>query len=270
MLITSRHNARVKQIRSLQARKERDRTQLFFVEGVRLVAEATQVRADIELLVIAPELLTSDLGRRVVREHRRGGAPGLEVSADVFQSLASREGESGLGAVVRQRWETLAHLRLAGDQCWVALDAVQYPGNLGTILRTCDATGAQGVILLGNTTDPYDPAAVRASLGAVLSRRLVRTTFAEFAAWKQRHQCVVVGAAADAPADYRTAAYHPPVVLLMGSERAGLSGEQRAVCDTLVKIPMVGRRDSLNLAVATSLLVYEVFRQQRPAAQVST
>jgi TrmH family RNA methyltransferase len=146
----------------------------------------------------------------------------------------------------------------------VALDAIQYPGNLGTILRTCDATGAAGVILLGATSDPYDPESVRASVGAIFSLQLARASPAEFAAWKRERGISVAGTSPAAALDYRAAAYAPPVVLLMGCERSGLPPALQALCDVLVRIPMVGRSDSLNLAVATSLMLYEVFRQRRP------
>jgi TrmH family RNA methyltransferase len=187
----------------------------------------------------------------------------IEVTADIFQSLATKEHAQGIGIVARQRWLELAHIRPEAGQCWVALDTVQYPGNLGTILRTCDAVGAAGVILLGNTTDPYDPAGVRASMGAIFSQRLARASFAEFAAWCRRHSLTVVGTSPAAARDYQAVAYQAPLVLLMGSEPRGLSREQQALCDVVVNIPMVGWSDSLNLAVATGLMLYEVFNQQR-------
>ena len=267
-IISSRHNPRIKAIRALGSRKERERTGLFFVEGVHLVAAAVQLRAGIETLVVAPELLVSRPGRELVRAQQQRGVPCLEVTAEVFQGLAVKEITQGIGAVVRQCWEELARVRPAGEHCWVALDAVQYPGNLGTILRTCDAIGGAGVILLGHTTDPYDPAAVRASLGAIFSQRLVRTSFAEFADWKRQHGCQVVGTSPSASTDYQGIAYRRPLVLLMGSEPRGLSREHQALCDVVVTIPMIGHGDSLNLSVATSIVLYEIFNQQRAAANL--
>src|SRR5207245_8395225 len=131
------------------------------------------------------------------------------------------------------------------------------PGNLGAILRTCDAVGCAGIILLGDTTDPYHPAALRASMGAVFSQRLVRAQLDEFARWKREHGYIVVGTSVTAEQEYRQVSYPAPLVLLMGSERLGLSAEQQAVCDMLVRIPMVGTGDSLNLAVATRGVLYE-------------
>jgi TrmH family RNA methyltransferase len=123
--------------------------------------------------------------------------------------------------------------------------------------------GGAGLLLLGDSADPYDPGAVRASMGALFALRLARATFDEFAAWKRQRACTVVGTSDAAAQDYRAVAYRPPLVLLMGSERQGLSPDQQALCDAVVSIPMVGRSDSLNLAVATGVMLYEIFNQQR-------
>jgi RNA methyltransferase, TrmH family len=261
--ISSPQNPRIKQIRALRSRKERERTGLFFVEGVQLVAAALEHRAPIELLVVAPELLSSAVGREVAR--RLGSAaPRLEVTARVFASFSDREDVQGLGAVVRQRWTLLERVARGDRRCRVALDGVQYPGNLGTILRTSDAAGGAGAILIGPTADPHDPAAVRASTGAVFTQELSRASPAQLAAWAGARGATVVGASPGASVDYRLARYEAPVVLAMGSEGHGLSPTVRGLCRTLVHIPMVGSGDSLNLAIATGLVLYEVFRQQRP------
>ncbi len=264
--ISSSRNPHIKQIRALRHRKEREHTGLFMIEGVRAVTAAVQFGAGLQTLVVAPELVTSALGQTIVRSQRRAGVPCLEVTTEVFESLAVKDRAQGVAAVVHQRWESLDRVAPGLGDCWVALDAVQYPGNLGTILRTCDAVGGAGVILLGDCTDPYDPVAVRASVGAIFGLRLVRTTFEAFAHWKRRHTVAVVGTSPAAAADYRAVAYRTPLVLLMGCERLGLSQEQQALCDTMVKIPMVGRSDSLNLAVATGIVLYEIFHQRRSVA----
>ena len=269
-LISSHSNARVKQVRALRQRKERERTGLFFVEGIRLVGEAVQTDAELETLVVAPELLTSVFGQGLVERQRWKGVACLEVTAEVFESISAREGPQGIGAVVRQQWAALADVTPGDELCWTALVAVQDPGNLGAILRVSDAVGGAGVILVGASTDPYDPAAVRGSMGAVFSQRLVRATFEELSAWKAASPFAVVGTAGDAPHDYQAVGYPRPLILLMGSEREGLSPQQRAVCDILVRIPMVGRSDSLNLAVATGVVLYEIFNQRRAEQRGTT
>ncbi len=261
-IILSPNNTRIKQIRALRSRNAREQTNTFFIEGIQSVVEAVQLHAEIETLIVAPELLRSEQARALVADQCRAGTALLEVTPPVFASLVSKDVAHGLAAVVRQRWTALAALRPGATDCWVALDAVQYPGNLGTILRTSDAAGGAGVLLLGTTADPYDPACVRASVGAIFSQRLVRTHAAAFAAWVRRHGLAVIGTAPAATIDYREADYRRPVVLLMGGERNGLSASEQARCDTVVRIPMVGRRDSLNLAVATSLMLYEALRQR--------
>jgi RNA methyltransferase, TrmH family len=259
--ISSLHNPRVKQLRALRSRRERDETGRFFIEGAQLVAAAAEQRAAIELLVVAPALLRSRFGQEVARELGRG-LPTFEVTPEVLRSIAGRDDVQGLGAVVCQRWRRLD--QLAAASCRVALDGVQYPGNLGTILRTSDATGGAGVVLLGPTADPHDPLAVRASTGAIFGQELARASPAELARWARGGGVAVVGAAPDATLDYRAVRYPARLLVAMGSEGQGLSGEVRELCDTLVRIPMVGRADSLNLAIATGLVLYEVFRQQRP------
>ncbi|GAC1591227.1 MAG: RNA methyltransferase [Ktedonobacteraceae bacterium] len=262
MIISSVTNPRIKYIRSLIHRQEREQSQLFFVEGIRIVAEAIQLHANIQTIVYAPMLLKSQFGMDLVRQQEQQGIFCLEVSADVFKSFSVKDGPQGLGAVVHQRWEPLANVQGDEGLCWVALDAAQDPGNIGTILRTSDAVGCAGLLLLGQCADPYDSGALRASMGAIFSQRLVKASFTEFIEWKREQGASVVGTSDKGSVNYRTAIYRGPLVLLMGSERAGLSQEQQAVCDTTVRIPMVGRSDSLNLAVATGVVLYEIFYQK--------
>jgi TrmH family RNA methyltransferase len=265
-VITSRHNPAIKRVRALSHRRARDQTGLYLAEGIRLVAQALTVGAPIQELIVAPELLTSDFARRLVEHSQAAGLPCLIVTPDTFQCLSVREHAQGLAAVVRQRWAQLAEIRPTRDARWVALNEAQDPGNLGSILRTSDAVGAQGVMLLGPSTDPHDPTAVRASMGAIFTQRLVRASFAEFMRWASDHDCAVVGAAGDATADYHAYRYPAPLALLMGSEQHGLTAEQLATCGAVVRIPMLGGSDSLNLAVATSVILYEAFNQQRALA----
>lgn len=260
-MIASRHNPAVRQVRALTHKRARDQTGLFLVEGIRLVAQALAVGAPVQELIVAPELLTSEFARELVVRSQATGIPCLDVSPDAFMSLSVREHAQGLAAVVRQRWARLAEILPAQDARWVALWEPQDPGNLGTILRTSDAVGAAGVILLGASTDPHDPTAVRASMGAIFSQRLVRATFAEFMRWASEQGCAVVGAAGVGAIDYRAYRYAAPFALLMGSEQHGLTSEQQAACTAVVRIPMVGESDSLNLAVATSVILYEAFHQ---------
>ncbi|GER89022.1 rRNA methyltransferase [Dictyobacter vulcani] len=261
-IITNRNNPKIKQIRALLKRSERERTGLALVEGLRLVTEALRSPQRVRQLLIAPELLRSRHGQALLQEHRQKGLPCLYVSSEVFQSFSLKDNPQGIAAVVSQQWEQLEQVRLSPEEFWVALEAVQDPGNLGTILRTCDATGCRGVFLLDHTTDAYDPTALRASMGAIFSQRLVKTSFQAFANWKRLYHYPVVGASDAAVVNYRQADYPLPMILLMGSERQGLSSEQQTLCDFIVGIPMRGSSDSLNVSIATAVVLYEILHHR--------
>ncbi len=262
-LITSPANPRIKQFRKLRERKERQQSGLFFAEGLRIVIEAAHQAASIQTVITAPGLLTSQAGGKTIHQLRQQGVEILEVSEDVFRSLAMKEDPQGIAAVIHQAWTPLEQVHLEESTVWVALDSVADPGNLGTILRTMDAVGGEGIILLDQSTDPYDPTAVRASMGALFSQKLVGAKFGEFTDWKKRQQVHVVGTSDKASDDYHLSRYPSSLILLMGSERHGLSADALALCDQVVRIPMAGISDSLNLAVATAVVLYEVFNQRR-------
>lgn len=259
--IIEAEDERVARVRALLGRKERDRTGLFWTEGLRFVARAIQGHVPLEALVWVPKMLAHPFGQKLVRQCREGNIPCWEVTPEVFLRLSRAEEAQWIGAVGHQRWMTMEAAPPQAGLCWLALDRVQSPGNLGTVLRTCEAVGAAGVILLGPQADPYDPAAIRATMGALFAQRLVRATWAEFAAWKRRHGCLLVGTSPAGTQDFRVVPYRPPTVLWMGWERQGLSPQQQALCDVMARIPMAGRSDSLNLAVATGVMLYEISHQ---------
>jgi TrmH family RNA methyltransferase len=263
MIITSTANPKIKFIRKLRERKARQESGCFFAEGLRIVVEAVQQSAGIETLVTAPELLTSQVGQDLLEQQRNKGVEVLEVTPEVFQTMALKEAPVGIAAVIHQNWSALDPIRLQPGDLWVALDEVADPGNLGTILRTNDAVGGKGVILLDHSTDPYDPTSIRASMGALFSQRLVKASFEEFLAWKGRSGVSLVGTSGASELDYQEFHYPERLVILMGSEREGLAEIHIRGCDAMVRIPMAGRSDSLNLAVATAVVIYEVFHQKR-------
>ncbi|MBX3063524.1 MAG: RNA methyltransferase [Anaerolineae bacterium] len=262
-MLTNSSNPTIKRIRALKNRRERDDSGLTFIEGIRIVGEAVQMGAQIDSLIVAPDLLTSDFAHDLIRQQQRRNVSVIEVSAGVFESISAKDGPQGIGAVIRQRWDLLDSLTLREGDLWIALDSAQDPGNIGTILRTADAVAVKGLMLLGHSADPYDPAAIRASMGAVFSLGLIRADFAAFAAWKRRINVPVIGTSDKAAADYQDIRYPSPLILMMGSERQGLAPELLPLCDQMARIPMVGRSDSLNLAVATSVMLYEIFNQRR-------
>ncbi|QBD83449.1 RNA methyltransferase [Ktedonosporobacter rubrisoli] len=262
-MITSRNNAKIKQIRALLKRSVREQTGLALLEGWRLVTEALRYPQLVQQLIVAPELLKSQLGQTLLQDQRQKGLPTLCVSTEVFLSFSLKDNPQGIAAVVSQQWNRLEQIRLSTNDCWIALEAIQNPGNLGTILRTCDAVGCRGAFLLDHTTDAYDPTALRASMGAIFSLRLVKTSFQAFADWKRLHHYPVVGTSDAATLNYRHAHYPSPLILLMGSERQGLSSAQQAFCDFTVGIPMQGSSDSLNVSIAAAVVLYEILHHWR-------
>ena len=256
-------DARLHTICALGKRTERDRTQTFFAEGLRFIGQAVAQNAEIEAVVIVPKTLEHPFGLKLRRQLEQKRVPLWEITPELFGRLSRAEEPQWIGAVVRQRWAARASVTSSPGLCWVALDQVHSPGNLGTILRTSEAVGASGLIALGDSVDPYDPACVRATMGAVFAQQFVRIAPTEFDAWKRRTGIYLVGTSPQAKRDYRAAAYPPGTVLLLGGERQGLSSERQRLCDELVHIPMVGQADSLNLAVATGVMLYEVFYQRR-------
>jgi TrmH family RNA methyltransferase len=190
------------------------------------------------------------------------GIPVTAVSSAAFQKLAIKA-SAGIAATVQTRTESLANISPETGINWIALDQIANPGNLGTIMRTCDATNRHGIILLGEgTTDPYHPTAIAASMGSLFALRFATASFTEFIDWKTRYNLPVFAAAGKAAHPYRSVNYPQNAILLLGSEQKGLSTEQQAACDTAISIPMTGTADSLNLAVATAVILYEIYHQQ--------
>jgi TrmH family RNA methyltransferase len=258
-LITSRRNAKIKLARALRQRKHRDASGLFLVEGIRHVGEAVEAGAHIEAIYYAPELLTSQFAQDLIDRQSAHGLPCYALAADVFDSLVEKENPQGILAVVHQGRLSLSGLSPRKFPWGVAVVEPQDPGNVGTIFRTIDAVGASGLILLENSVDPYHATAVRASMGALFWHPVVTASFVEFAGWARENRYHVYGTSAHAERDYREAeVYRRPLVLLMGSEREGLSDEQAAICEQLVRLPMRGKVTSLNLAVATAVMLYEM------------
>jgi TrmH family RNA methyltransferase len=244
-------------------RQYRDAHRLFFIEGIRNFVSAIDAGYTVDTLVYSERLLIVPIARKLVRQLKRSGVRFARVSPEMFRSISHSEQASGVAAIMRQTYTPLHQINPHQQRCWVALSAVRSLGNLGTLVRTAAASGASGFLLLGNVIDPFDPAVVRAAMGTLFQQTMVRTKLPELQAWAGTQRVQVIGASPDGTLEYDQADYQHPVVLLLGEERTGLSAAQRAICDQLVRIPMVNAIDSLNLAVAGSLLLYEVLRTVR-------
>ncbi|MCA9941307.1 MAG: RNA methyltransferase [Anaerolineales bacterium] len=265
-MITSHRNTLVKRIKRLRQRKYRQQEQAFFVEGPRAFLAAVETGARVESVVYCRHFLRSEICYTTIAALERQGVPCLELSAEVFAAVAERENPAGIGAIITAAHTPLHTLSVQSGSIFVALVEAADPGNVGAILRTLDAVGGAGLILIGQTTDPFHPTAVKASMGSLFTVPLCEVaTLAEVLDWARQCGARVVATSAHAPQDYWSAPLTPPLLLLMGSERHGLDPATLAAADLSVSIPMHGSVTSLNLSIATSLLLYEVARQQRPS-----
>lgn len=262
-LITSRTNPKIKQARALRQRKEREASGLFLVEGIHHVGEAVEAGATVEYVCYAPDLLASAFANDLITRASARNIPLYPTSAKVFESLAEKDNPAGLIAVARKPTHNLQLLITNNSSWYIALVSPQDPGNIGAILRTIDAVGANGLLLLDGGADPFHPNAVRASMGAIFRVPVVSATFGEFRAWAKEQGLNITGTSARARADYRTAEYKRPLSLLLGSEQKGLSPEQAAACSQMIRLPMQGKVSSLNLAVAAGVMLYEMLAQSR-------
>lgn len=254
-LITSLSNPLIKQARALHQKKARRESGLFLVEGIHHVGEAVEAGWEVDTVLYAPELLTSKFARDLIS---RLGTKTQPVSAQVMESLADKENPQGILALVRHRQTRLEDLHTL--RCGVALVAPQDPGNVGTILRTMDAVGADVLFLLNSGVELYHPTVVRSSMGTLFWKPIIQASFDEFVNWSRNSRLdgvQLIGTSTHADVDYQTLIPKTPWILIMGNEQKGLSKEQTLVCDVTVSLPMKGRVSSLNLAVATGVLLYQ-------------
>ena len=250
-------------VRHLRSRTVRQQTGLHFIEGFRSFLQSADCAIPIDLLLYSEILAQNPAVQKTVRRLKREGTPVLRVSPEEFRSISEAPHASGIGAILRQHWTPLDRIDPRRGLCWVAVRWLRSPGNLGTLLRTAEAVGAAGLILIGGEADPFDPAVVRASMGGIFHLQFVRASIDDFAGWCRRHSCTVVGTSPSADALYTEVAVDPPLVVLFGEERKGLTPAEQAACTHHAKIPMVGAADSLNIGVAAGVMLYEILRRRR-------
>ncbi|MEZ6233315.1 MAG: RNA methyltransferase [Phycisphaerales bacterium] len=241
-------------VRLRASREARDASGLHAVDGVRNAMRCVEHGVGIGALGVCRERCATPAGEQLVRVVRRRGVPIVRLSREAAGGLATTARESGLVAVVRQHvHESLPE---AGRDVWLCVSSVRSPGNLGTLLRSAAAVRAGGLICLGPDVDPFDPSVVRGSMGGVFGVRLFRTDAPTLGRWIARSGVLAVAADAGSRRVFDSFEYRRPCLIMLGEERSGLSDEQRALCRTRVRIPMVRGVDSLNVGVAGSLLLY--------------
>ena len=255
-LVTSLTNPTVKSVRGLHMRKEREQSGLFVAEGLKIVTEAVELGHAPRILMYGKDAEGHPLLKRAIQATLAARGEVIEVTQDILAKVSRRDNPQAVVAVFAQVFTPLTALDPSAATCFVALHRVRDPGNLGTIVRTADAAGCGAVILVGDCCDPFSVEAVRATMGSIFAVPIVKASEAEFASWRAGWPGSVVGTLLSATVDHRQATYAKPAMILMGNEQQGLTPEMAALCDVTVKIPMRGRADSLNLSVATGIMIY--------------
>ncbi len=244
----------------------RDSRGAFTVEGVRNFVQAIDHGFAVEHVLYSEKLLIVPIARKLVRRCRRSGVRTTSLSPENFRKMSTAQKASGIAAVVRQRWSTLNQASPNQGLFWIMLETVQSPGNLGTLIRSSNAAGGAGFVFVGNSVDPYSPCVVRSAMGATFQQKFVRANWRTLRRWIDEHSCEVIGASPSSTTSIHGINYPTNAPLLVfGEERKGLNEQQKSLCNHLVRIPMQEGTDSLNLGVAGSLLMYEVYRRQSAA-----
>jgi RNA methyltransferase, TrmH family len=260
--ITAFSNPLIKQVRGLRDKKNRRREGLFVAEGLRILTEAREAGRLPEILLHAAGTRHPLLAELATAVEAAGGDV-VETSADIIGKITAKDNPQTAIGVYRMFDLSLQAIERRAADIWIVAQALRDPGNLGTILRTGDAVGAGGLILVDECADPFSPEAVRASMGALFTQRIAAARWDEFLAWLRAGAGELIGTSLRAELDYQQPVYGRPAFILVGNEQAGLPDDYAAACDRLVRMPMRGKADSLNAAVATAVMAYEVLNQQR-------
>jgi len=257
--ITSASNPQIKLLKSLHLKKTRAETGLFLAEGARLAVEAADLGVWPDILVFSPAALARDQVRSLIDQAEARRVRVIETSETIIGQISKRDNPQTVIGAYRQQLTQLENIEGATV---VALEGIRDPGNLGTILRTADSTGASGVVLIGDSCDPFSVEAVRASMGSLFAMKLARASFDDLIRHKNSRGAEMMGLSLKGTADGIGAEPPAKAIVLMGNEQSGLPEHMEAACDHLVKLPMRGRADSLNLAVATAVMLYDLWRRR--------
>src|SRR4051812_46561295 len=257
-LVTAFSNATVKRLRSLRDKKARRTEGLFLAEGLRIIAEARDSDRLPEIIAFSNEGAKHPLAAEIIAATETAGGEAIETTPDILSKMSGKDNPQMLLAAYRQPDVSLRRIDRSKAPLWIVAQALRDPGNIGTILRTGDAAGAGGLILIDDSADPFSVEAVRASMGAVFTQEIAVARWPEFVAWLRSGEGQLVGTSLKATQDYLEAEYEQPCFLLIGNEQQGLPEEYEAECDLLVKIPMAGRADSLNAAIAAGVMAFAI------------
>ena len=256
-------------LRSLQTHKGRSRTGLYLIEGIRHLVRAVEHNVAIESVFVDPSVLSNPFGQKLARRLHKRSTPGVRLSHQLYRDLTLASEPQGIGAILRQQWVPLDHIRAGQNSLWLAVESIESPGNLGTIIRTAEAAGATGIFILNPDCDPYDPATVRATMGSLFSQKLTRCSPYDFTNWAKSSGIAIVASSPAGLMNFKALRYRFPAVLAIGSEKRGLSGQLLEAADFVVRIPTRGGCDSINAAVATGILLFEM-TSQRASPPITT
>lgn len=256
--ITGFSNPTVKLLRSLRDKKQRKREGKFLAEGLRLLTDARERGRIPEMLVMADVREEHPLLEALIAEVDNAGGEVVETSVEILSKITGKDNPQVVLGVFAEFDTSLAVIDRTASPIWLVAQALRDPGNLGTMLRTGDAVGAGGLILIDDCADPFSAEAVRASMGAVFTQAIAQAPWSEFIAWLREGDAQLVAASLRDAVPYRGAPYAAPCFILVGNESRGLPEEYEAACDLRVTLPMLGRADSLNAAIAGAVLAYEV------------
>ncbi|MBX7501963.1 RNA methyltransferase [Qipengyuania sp. YG27] len=256
--ITGFSNPTVKALRALREKKHRKAAGKFLAEGLRLLTDARECGHVPEVLVLADRRDPHPLLDALEDAVEAAGGEVIETSADILAKITGKDNPQAVAGVFAEFDTSLAALDRSGADIWLVAQALRDPGNLGTMLRTGDAISAGGLILIDDCADPFSVEAVRASMGAVFTQRIAQARWDEFEPWLRSGDGQLVAASLREAQPYRGAPYAAPCFVMVGNESRGLPEDYEMACDLRVTMPMKGRADSLNAAVAAAVLGYEV------------
>lgn len=259
--VTAFSNPLVKQARALREKKHRRAEGLFLAEGLRILTEARETGMLPEMLFFSDA--SHALVAALIESVEAAGGEAIETTPDILHKISGKENPQTVIGVYRQLDTSLERIDRDAAPLWIVAQALRDPGNLGTILRTGDAVGAGGLILVDDCVDPFSVESVRASMGALFTQNIAMARWPDFVTWLRSAPAQLIGTSLRASLDYQAAHYARPAFILVGNEQAGLPEAYEEECDVLVKMPMLGRADSLNAAVATAVMAYEVINQWR-------
>jgi len=256
--ITSFSNDTVKRLRSLRDKKARREDGLFLAEGLRILTEARDMGRLPEIIAYSAKGQVHPLAADIIAACEAAGGDVIVTSPDILSKMSGKDNPQAILGAFRQPDTSLAAIDRSASPLWLVAQALRDPGNIGTILRTGDATGAGGLILIDDSADPFSVEAVRASMGAIFTQAIATATWDEFVPWLRAGPGQLVGTSLNTHEDYLDAHYEQPCFVLIGNESRGLPADYEAACDLLVKMLMMGRADSLNAAVAAAVMAFAV------------